>query len=190
MFWKCGEERIEDLGVGMVLGVSASTYFQHSSFLARSLSMFNLFNTSKNSFKPVGLKFLLDRIASLTKSDMFEPRMVSLSIFTWPILSRIITSGFAFKQDKSAVALGRMVLGMGSTTSASDNCGSACCSSFFTGLGISFCCFSSKKRSKYALNYSCFSSSGTSSRMSRTNFQARPERVVKELLTGLRLCIK
>ena len=39
-------------------------------------------------------------------------------IFTCPVLSHIIIPGFAFKRDKSAVALERMVLGMGSTTSA------------------------------------------------------------------------
>ena len=84
----------------------------------------------KNSFAPVGLKSFLNFIASLTKSEMFEPGMVSPSIFTCPILSHVITSGFAFKRHKSAVALARMVLGMDSTTLASDNCGSARCSSF------------------------------------------------------------
>ena len=150
--------------MGIALVVSPNTSFQRSSFLARLLGTFNLFNASKNSFAPVGLKFLLDRIASLTKSDMFEPGMVSHSIFTCPVLSHVITSGFAFKRDKSAVALGRMVLGIGSITSSSDNCGSARSSSFLTGLGVSFCRLSSKKRSKYALNNFYFSSSDTSSR--------------------------
>ena len=106
-------------------------------FLTKSLGTFSLDNAWKNSFAPVGLKSFLNLIASLTKSEMFEPGIVSPSIFTSPVLSHVIISGFAFKRDKSAVALGRMVLGMGSTTSASDNQGSTCCSSFMTG--ISFC---------------------------------------------------
>ena len=125
--------------MGIALDVSPNTSFQRSLFLARSLGTFHLCNASKNSFAPVGLKFLLDRIASLTKSDMFKPEMVSPSIFTCPVLSHVITSGFAFKRDKSAMALRHMVQGIGSTTSASDNCDSARCSSFLTGLGVSFC---------------------------------------------------
>ena len=99
-------------------------------FLTKFLGTFILFKTSKNSFEPAGLKLFLNLIASLTKSEMFELGLVSPSIFTCPVLSRVIISGFAFKRDKSAVALGRMVLGTGSTTSASDNCGWARCSLF------------------------------------------------------------
>ena len=162
--WKREEERGGDRGVALAVDVSPTNCFHRSWFLTKSLGTFILDNAWKNSFEPVGLKFFLDLIASLTKSEMFEPGMVSPSIFTCPVLSQVITSGFAFKRDKSAVALGRMVLGMDSTTSSSDNCGSARCSSFLTGVGVSFCRLSSKKCSKYALNNFCFPSSGTSSR--------------------------
>ena len=53
-------------------------------------------NAWKNSFAPVGLKSFLNLIASLTKSEMFEPGMVSPSIFTCPVLSHVIILGFAF----------------------------------------------------------------------------------------------
>ena len=69
---------------------------------------------------------------------MLDPGMVSPSIFTRPVLSHVITSGLVFQQFKRAVALGRIVLGMGSTTSASGDCGSTGSSLFTaraTGVG-------------------------------------------------------
>ena len=84
--------------------------------------MFILDKTRKNSFDPVGLKFFLALRASEIKSEMFDCGMFSPSSFTCPVLSHVITSGHSFKRFKIAVALGRIVLGIGSTTTASDNC--------------------------------------------------------------------
>ena len=72
-------------------------------FLPKSLGTFILVNASKNSLEPSGLKFFVDRIASLTRSEMLDPVVVSPSIFTLPVLSHVITSGLAFKRFKSAL---------------------------------------------------------------------------------------
>ena len=122
MLSKRGEDGGGDRRVALALDVSPNSSFHRSSFLTKSLGTFSLDNAWKNSFAPVGLKFFLDLIASLSKSDMFESGMVSPSILTCLVLSHVITSGLVFYRFNRAVALERIDLGMGSTTTTSDSC--------------------------------------------------------------------